>query len=252
MDLSLIRELALVAGAIGMKYFGHARKSYKPDRTIVTEADLEIEAFLLDSLRRRYPEHGFVAEESCADSTKDSPYTWAIDPVDGTHVFARGFPFWAVSIGLLKDGKPHLGVIFQPALNDLYAGEPGSVSLNGEPIGVTADTQFDEHAYLMVPESSHRRFRCDWEGGTLSLGSVAAHCAYVARGCAAGTISKPFIWDLAAGAAIMEPLGIISRYLDGTEIEWPELFDGRRVPQPVLGARESYWRKLAECIKLGR
>jgi fructose-1,6-bisphosphatase/inositol monophosphatase family enzyme len=74
----------------------------------------------------------------------------------------------------------------------------------------------------------------------------------VARGCAAGTVSKPFIWDLAAGAAIMEPLGIRSLYLDGSEIDWPELFDGRRVPQSVLGARESHWRKLAECIKVRR
>jgi 3'-phosphoadenosine 5'-phosphosulfate (PAPS) 3'-phosphatase len=61
-------------------------------------------------------------------------------------------------------------------------------------------------------------------------------------------LSRPHIWDLAAGVALMEPLGIHSRYLDGSDVKWTELYDGRRLPQPVLAARKSHWNELAASI----
>jgi inositol-phosphate phosphatase/L-galactose 1-phosphate phosphatase/histidinol-phosphatase len=63
MDLSFMKELALEAGQIGMRHFGRVRRSFKKDLSIVTEADLEIEAFLIERVGSRYPKHGILAEE---------------------------------------------------------------------------------------------------------------------------------------------------------------------------------------------
>lgn len=130
----------------------------------------------------------------------------------------------------------------------LEAGRIGLMHF-GRPLPATVDRPLDQDSYLMVPESMHNNYVFSWRGDCLSLGSVAAHCCYVARGCAVGLLSRAFIWDLAAGVALMEPLGIHSRYLDGSEIDWTDLYDGKRLPRPCLGARERHWSQIASSIR---
>ncbi len=248
MDLPFMKELALEAGEIGLKHFGRVKKHYEKDRSIVTAADIEIEHLILERIRGRYPSHGIVAEETASSSAHSGPHMWAVDPVDGTQAFSFGFPFWAISIGFLENGAPTKGVVYQPAIDEMYSGDRGGVFLNGQPLGPAEELPLDEDSYLMVPESLHNKYKYSWKGDCLSLGSVAAHCAYVARGCAVGAISRAFIWDLAAGAALMEPLGIHSRYLDGREINWPELYGGKRLPAPCLSAKPGHWPSIAACF----
>jgi myo-inositol-1(or 4)-monophosphatase len=141
-----------------------------------------------------------------------------------------------------------MGVVYQPAIGDIYYGDPHGVFLNNRQLTPIEEEPLDENSYLMVPESIHNSYGYTWKGDFLSLGSVAAHCCYVARGCAVGILSRAYIWDLAAGVALMDPLGIHSRYLDGSEVKWTELYDGQRPPQPLLGARKSHWNELAANI----
>jgi fructose-1,6-bisphosphatase/inositol monophosphatase family enzyme len=248
MDLSFMKELALAAGQIGMKHFGRVRKRYKPDRSIVTDADLEIEAFLVEHLSSRYPKHGILAEETLTSISNKSSYVWAVDPVDGTQPFSSDFPLWSISIGFRVEGIPTMGVIYQPAIGDIYYGDPQGVFLNNRQLLPIEEAPLDEHSYFMVPESMHSSYVCHWKGDFLTVGSIAAHCCYVARGCAVGMLARAHIWDLAAGVALMEPLGIRSHYLDGSDVTWTELYDGRRLPQPMLAARKSHWHELAASI----
>ena len=249
MDLAFMKELALEAGQLGMKYFGAVTRNYKKDRSIVTAADLEIEAFILERIRSRFPDHGILAEETAASALPLGRFMWAIDPVDGTQAFSFGFPFWAISVGFLEDAKPSMGVIYQPAIDELYYGDREGVYWNARQLGPFEERPLDEDSYLMVPESMHNKYKYNWRGDCLSLGSVAAHCCYMARGCAVGALCRAFIWDLAAGVALMEPLGIRTRYLDGKEVDWADLFSGRRFPQPCLSARPGHWDQLATSIQ---
>ncbi|MEM7784908.1 MAG: inositol monophosphatase family protein [Planctomycetota bacterium] len=86
---------------------------------IVTEADLQSESVIVDTIRAKFPEHSFLAEESNRDSV-DSEHLWIIDPLDGTNNFANGIPHFAVSIAYYRNGTPECGVILDPCRHDLF------------------------------------------------------------------------------------------------------------------------------------
>jgi histidinol phosphatase-like enzyme (inositol monophosphatase family) len=119
-------ELGLTAGSLAQAYF---RKTYavenKDDGGFdpVTSADRAIEAVLRKSILERFPDHGIVAEEE-GDRRSRSPYTWFIDPIDGTRSFMMGSPLWGTLIGLTQRELPLFGLLSQPYLRELYLGAP--------------------------------------------------------------------------------------------------------------------------------
>lgn len=141
MDKFLQVAIATAREAGAMLLVEHRRPqkiSYKGDVDLVTETDKRSEAMIVDRLRREFPEHRIVAEEGSAGSAGASRYEWHVDPLDGTTNFAHGYPCFAVSIGLLHDGEPVLGVVFNPVSNELFsASRGGGAFLNGEAIHVS-------------------------------------------------------------------------------------------------------------------
>ncbi len=133
-------EAAREAGAIILA--GHARPKqimYKGDVDLVTETDRKSEESIVARLRRDFPQHMIVAEEGSGKDGSTSPFVWHVDPLDGTTNFAHGYPCFAASIGLLKDGKPMVGVVFNPVTNELfYASQGGGAYLNQKPIQVSS------------------------------------------------------------------------------------------------------------------
>jgi myo-inositol-1(or 4)-monophosphatase len=130
------------AGAIGMKYFNDRKNmavNKKAARDFVTEADVAIEAFLKETLTREYPEYGFWGEESGQSASQTS--RWIVDPIDGTHSFAKGQYGWSISVALEVDGEIVLGAVYAPVFNDLYIAEKGKGAFkNGERIAVSDET----------------------------------------------------------------------------------------------------------------
>ncbi len=115
-DLALALRLADAADAVAMARFDAAdlRIDTKPDRTHVTEADLETERAIRRILDAERPNDGILGEEY--GSSGDTSRRWVIDPIDGTHNYMRGIPVWATLIALTVDGVPVVGVVSQPAL----------------------------------------------------------------------------------------------------------------------------------------
>src|SRR3989344_6854960 len=112
--LKVAKEAALEAGEIIAKYVGkkHKFKFKNEDKSdFATQADLESEQKIIQIITKNFPTHNIIAEESGRVS-KDSEYTWVIDPLDGTISFAAGMQYFAVCIGLMRDKKPFLGVIY--------------------------------------------------------------------------------------------------------------------------------------------
>jgi myo-inositol-1(or 4)-monophosphatase len=127
------------AGAMLRETFDQPKAiSYKGEVDLVTESDRRAEALILAKLRQHFPAHDVVAEEG-SGSSAGSRYCWHVDPLDGTTNFAHGYPCFAASIGLVENGEPLVGVVFDPVANELFTAARGEGAyLNGKPIHVSA------------------------------------------------------------------------------------------------------------------
>jgi len=123
--LEFAKQLAKDAGEIMLKYFNsEASSRYKADNTIVTQADEEINQLVIDRVRGKYSRHGVYGEEDSFNKELDE--LWVCDPLDGTASFARGVPTAVFSIAYVVNGKPKLGVVYDPFTDCLYWATEGN------------------------------------------------------------------------------------------------------------------------------
>ncbi|MGR8952652.1 MAG: inositol monophosphatase family protein [Gammaproteobacteria bacterium] len=208
------------AGAIGMKYFKNRKNmavSKKAARDFVTEADVAIEAFLKETLSRDYPEYGFWGEESGQSANQTS--RWIVDPIDGTHSFAKGQYGWSVSIALEIDGDIVLGAVYAPVFNDLYLAEKGKGAFkNGERISVSDETELGD-AMIATGFACLRNYLADNNlerfcriaqrtTGQRRFCSAALDLCFVADGQVDAFWEQELnLYDVAAGALIAREAG---------------------------------------------
>lgn len=146
MDMSEIRgfaiETAKASGALLKENVGKIKKiEFKGAVDIVTEVDRASEELIMARIKKAFPGHGILTEES-PELRKDSPFKWVIDPLDGTTNYSHGFPFFCVSIAFEEAGEVTLGVVYDPMLDELFVAERGKgSSLNGERISVSKITE---------------------------------------------------------------------------------------------------------------
>ena len=233
-DLSRMLETAIVAarlaGQRAMEEINFIKASIKKSRELVTEADTRCQQIIVERIKETYPDHGFIAEESGEGKIFKQPpraderLWWVIDPIDGTNNFAHRMLCFTVSIAVMYEGEPIVGVIFEPATESMFTAVKGSeAQLNGRRItasdetmnefsSVGLDSHFDEGVPAWACEIMQRtRFR--------NLGTTALHLAYVAKGSLIATIvSDPKLWDIAAGALIAETAGAIVSDRQGGKI----------------------------------
>jgi len=243
--ISWVRE----GGALARSSFNHVAAHHKPDRTLVTAADVAVERVLRARIQERYPRHGIMGEELGQDHSQQE-LLWALDPIDGTKSFIAGLPTWGISLGLLRNGVPYFGIIYLSLMDDCYwAGPSGEAFLNGRAIQVAAPRGWESEDWIAVPSNSHRRFTIDFAGKTRSLGCTAASFCYVARGGALGAlITRAAIWDIAAGLAILEAAGGVAIGLAGAPLDAAILLDGRLLPEPAIIGAESHCNALRAVI----
>ena len=118
--------IARAAGDVLIRHFGTAGSKTKGGLDLVTEADLAAEKLILHQLRELFPDHEVIAEESAtATATDPDAFTWYVDPLDGTGNFSRGDPHFAVSLGLVRQELPLLGVVYNPAREEIFTAAPG-------------------------------------------------------------------------------------------------------------------------------
>jgi myo-inositol-1(or 4)-monophosphatase len=137
--LKVAVDIAREAGEILREGFERPKTiTYKGEVDLVTESDRRSEELVVSRLKKHFPDHGIVAEEGSGTATS-TKYCWHVDPLDGTTNFAHGYPCFAVSIGLVEDSKPIVGVVFNPVANELFAAVRGEGAfLNEKRIRVSA------------------------------------------------------------------------------------------------------------------
>jgi myo-inositol-1(or 4)-monophosphatase len=218
--LDIATEAACAGGAILKSYWGKLKDiQEKQPGDLVTVADKESEAAVLAIIQRHFPTHNILAEESGVFGTVESEFLWAIDPLDGTTNFAHQYPFAAVSIGLLIDGVPTVGVIYDPFHDELFRAATGlGATRDRQPIRVSSTPELSRS--LLVTGFAYDRTRtgdnnyaefCHFTHltqGVRRSGSAALDLAYVACGRVDGYWERGLsIWDIAAGIAIVREAG---------------------------------------------
>jgi myo-inositol-1(or 4)-monophosphatase len=252
-DPAQVKAWAEQAGKIALGYFNHVEASFKADNTFVTRADREIETFLSERVQASYPNHALIGEEGARSGPRNAEILWAIDPIDGTRAFVQGLPCWGMSIGVLLRGRPVFGLFYMPLLNDCtYLDSAGEVICNGHRLFETLRSEWDDQSFLAISSSTHWSYEIDIKR-TRALGTLAANMVYTARGSALGAFcERASIWDIAAGAAILQRLGAGIVYLSGRAVDWGELLDGRQIPEPVVAAHPALLPRLRAAIRRKR
>lgn len=208
------------------------RIEYKGVVDLVTDTDREVEALVVEQLRRAFPDHCIVGEEGSAGQQPARPqpgqYAWYLDPLDGTTNFAHGHPHFAVSLALGRDDALLLGLVADPVRGETFAAvRGGGATLNGQPIRVSAVAELGG-ALLATGLPYDRRDHADFylriikafvlrAQGIRRAGSAALDLCYLACGrFDAYWEWKLSPWDTAAGALIVrEAGGVVSDFAGG-------------------------------------
>jgi myo-inositol-1(or 4)-monophosphatase len=228
--LEVAIEAVRGAGAIIMAHFpGEKRISYKEGRSnIVTDVDILAEEKIKALLQREYPDLGIMTEES-ADIAGDSPYTWIIDPIDGTRNYAYGIPHFCVALALARGDELLLGISYDPVRGELFRAEKGQGAfLNDLPISVSAKTSlgaslvgFDMGYDAEIGQEILGVASALWPEvvSVRVMGSAALGLAYAACGRLDLYIHLSlYPWDLASGIVIVGEAGGVVTELDGQPV----------------------------------
>lgn len=216
-ELIFAERLAAEAAALALSQFGHATARRKYDGTLVTATDEAVDLLIAKRITAAYPGDAVLSEERVTHYDPAVGRTWVIDPLDGTTNFARGFPTWGVSIALLEDGAPVVGVVHFPALEEVFAATAGGgATRNGEKIHTLPEsTVIGDEQVFMECTRVRRLFTVNLPFKNRILGSAAYHLCKVAQGCALGGIEgTPKVWDIGAAALILLEAGGVMQPLE--------------------------------------
>lgn len=242
-ELKIAKEVALKAGEIMLEYFeGNQQLRHKDDGTPLTIADTKINSMVIEELIKHF-DYGIIGEEE-STSEYGGGYKWLCDPIDGTLAFAVGSPTATFSLGLVKDGIPILGVVYDPFLNKLYWGikKHGSFC-NGNKLKVS-DSPLKGH-YVEVTSSAKQHARnpelienlvkAGAKPDTI-YGAVYKSCL-VARGRVIGFLEKSVNpHDMAAVHVIVEEAGGKVTGYDGKPLDYSKPFKGAIASNKVVHA----------------
>jgi myo-inositol-1(or 4)-monophosphatase len=217
---SIINRASLDGGGLNVRS--------KRAKDFVTQVDQAAEQAIIDIVRKAYPEHGFLAEESGA-SGQHAEYVWVIDPLDGTTNFIHGFPQYCVSIGIQQRGALAHAVVYDPARNELFTASKGrGAFLNDRRIRVSTLTKFGDALVgtgfpfkelgrldLYTRQLQTMMQTC---AGVRRAGAAALDLAYVACGRLDAFWELGLSpWDMAAGALLILEAGGLVGDLQGEQ-----------------------------------
>ncbi|MBI3412466.1 MAG: inositol monophosphatase [Candidatus Aenigmarchaeota archaeon] len=148
-------KAAETAGKILSERFNNPKVKTKNIKDVVTDADLESENAIKKFLMEKYPDYGFLGEET---GFKKGNKTWVVDPIDGTRAFSFGIPNFSVSIALVENGKSMVGVVYNPMTGETFTSEKGGGAFfNGKLIGKSAKEKPTEECLVGCTFQYHRK-----------------------------------------------------------------------------------------------
>jgi myo-inositol-1(or 4)-monophosphatase len=233
-----IIQLARDAGAIAADFFlSELQITTKTDRNdtqqykdIVTQADVAVNAFIIERIQAGYADHAITSEES-DDVLGTGTYEWIIDPIDGTFNFAHQVPMWAVMISVLKDSKPLYSVVYFPMVDQLFFANETDSFCNNKKLAIMSSATLQNGVGKVFTMRPHGPYGVDFERFQTALvryfsqyechvrdfGS-AASLVYLLHGAFDFAISNGgLVWDFWAPIHIVRNAGAIVTDSRGNE-----------------------------------
>ena len=212
--LEIAKKAAIEAGKILMSHYGNVSETCKNSNydaaSILTKADTESEKKIIEIISKNFPDHNIHAEES-GDNHNGSEYTWAIDPLDGTSNFSRNIPLFGISIGLLKNDKVVLGVLYFPVLNLLVSAEKGKGTFANDKKIRVSDRNIEQSLYyaggLFRGSSQTEEAMVGKVGLVKTIDASSYEFAQIAMGDAELYVLANVLHDVAAGVIIISEAG---------------------------------------------
>lgn len=244
------RSLAQEAGVAAMRHFRSGRDLgivEKGAQDFVTIADQQVDALIRQAIAARFPGDGILTEES---GGAIAPHLWVVDPIDGTGNFARGIANFAISIAFCVDGIPQIGIVLDPAANEMFSARRGHGAFcNGAPIHVSGTSEIRRAAIeagysrrTPLPDYVSLIGRIlDAGGDFVQFGSAALGLAQVASGRIDGYVEAHlYAWDVLAGLLLVEEAG-------GWHAGFP-LLDNGQTGLPVIACTSGLRQDLQKII----
>ncbi len=218
---NLAIELAKEAGNIILEISnnGDLKTKEKGLKDVLTIADTTSEEMIINGIKNHFPNDTIIAEESGNYKIGNNEYSWAVDPLDGTSNYSRGIPFYCVSIGYMRDGKPEGGAIYIPTINELYVCERGKGSYcNDTKLRVSQVSELDKsittigfnNRYPIMNKwfsEIHKNAMEQMQNVEKFFSTVISLC-YVAAGKTEAHMELYcYLWDICVGSLLVEEAG---------------------------------------------
>ncbi|OBQ78891.1 MULTISPECIES: inositol monophosphatase family protein [unclassified Mesorhizobium] len=249
--LNVMVQAAMKAGRSLSRDFGEVQNlqvSMKGPGDYVSQADRKAEEIVFAELSKARPGYAFLMEERGAVDGEDGQHRWIVDPLDGTTNFLHGIPLFAVSIALERQGQIVAGVVYNPAMDELYTTERGGGAfMNDRRLRVAGRAKLTDAVIgCGVPHlgrGQHGNFLIELRNvmaevsGVRRLGSASLDLAYVAAGRMDGFWETGLsAWDIAAGALLIREAGGFVSDMDGGQdmLEAGSIVAGNELIQRAL------------------
>ena len=207
------KKAILEAGQIATSLKDSITVRYKSENQPVTNVDLKIDNFLKSFLKKNTPTYGWISEESSDDGSRfNSEFFWCVDPIDGTRSYINKKPEYTISLALIKNNEPVMGLVLNPETKELFFAEKNKGAFCNEKkiiVNQNKDLYTSTYGISSSEIKKIKKYKCFNQDNTIQMGSIAYKIALVAKGTMDIAISftKKNDWDIAAADLILREAG---------------------------------------------
>lgn len=231
-------ETIRLCGDEALTFYGQRKNRVKFDKGLVIDAGLHLTNLFMEQLLSRFPDHRVFKndDEDRGYSHDGARYLWVYDPLDGVANFQAGIPVWGMSLALLENYWPVLGLVFMPATGDIFHARADHKAFRGDgEIRVSDQDAISDESVLLTYSRFHRHYETDFPGKVRCLGCTAGHACFVAAGLAEGALINNLSFaDLGAVRVIVEAAGGKIFRVDGSEFFLNEYLDAPMIREDLL------------------
>ena len=226
-------EFIKKAGKKALAFYGKGKPQVKFDQGMVIEADVRLTELFQEKLAERYPEHQVFKYNQVNEdySHEGKRFLWIFDPFEGVANFQAGIPIWGMSLALLDNFWPILGVFHMPSTGDLFHARAGQEAFWGKKkIKIDDGQTINDESLLFTFSRFHQHYRSTFPGKIRNLGCASAHICYIAR-----------VIIEAAGGKICK--------FDGCDFHLNDYLDGQKIDDPLLVATPETFMQVRDYLQ---